>query len=433
MKKQIIYIKPININDQIEDKINKNIPIKTKERLSYFKNEIKYQCNINNKYFQQNFENTSNTQPNNKHNLIYQQNNKNKKSYNADVNNKKKKNDLKNLIILDSLKNKENNKNKVNSNKINEKNQKHIYLTLKSNKYLNNKQINLNFDEESIKRIISQRKCLNEIYNKDKRIINHSYNTISSSLKSNKTFMTDEHKKILKINPTTKQYKILNINNNKHLKNRKDNKNKNFGIYDPITKSLKYKHYSENRNDNYLKNKTLTLNSSKLSSNSYIIKTDSDNNTMYFSSLMNNIKKINNLNKTLQEHREKNEKNLKQLKKLIFNHKINNNYNRKYIEESKSNIDQNDTNIYKIKINEKIQNIINKERKELEKSINDYNKKLELNYNKKDFFFKNYNKKNNKYFPNLTDVDINNENNNEIFFDNINILTDFHFKRENKS
>ena len=426
MKNEIVYIKPININDQIEDKINKNIPIKTNERLSYFKNEVKYKYNMNDKYFKQILENNSNTQPNGKYIFIYHEQKQNKKSYNADANKQKNKKDLNNLIILKSSKNQEINKDKINSNIINKKNQKHIYLTLKSNKH-NNKQINLNFDEESMKRIINQRKCLNDIYNKDRRIINHSYITISSSLKSNKTFIKDEHKNFMKNNPNIKQNKILN---NKTIKNRKVNKN--FGIYDPITKSLKYKHYSGNNNVSYLKNKTLTINSSKLSNNSYIIKTNSDNNTLYFSSYLNDINQINNLNKTLQDHREKNEKNSRQLKKLIFNHKINNNYNRKLIEESKSNLDQNDINIYKIKINEKIQNIVNKERKELEESINDYNKKLELNYNKKDFLFKNYNKNNNRYLPNLTDANINKENDNEILFDNINILTDFHFQRENK-
>ena len=52
MDKRIIYIKPINLDDQIEDKINKNIPIKTEEKLSYFKNEKNTQYNLNDNYFQ---------------------------------------------------------------------------------------------------------------------------------------------------------------------------------------------------------------------------------------------------------------------------------------------------------------------------------------------------------------------------------------------
>ena len=52
MNNKIVYIKPIKLDDQIEDKINKNIPIKTKESLSHFKNEGTPKFNLNDNYFQ---------------------------------------------------------------------------------------------------------------------------------------------------------------------------------------------------------------------------------------------------------------------------------------------------------------------------------------------------------------------------------------------
>ena len=52
MNKKIIYIKPINIDDQLEDKINKNIPIKTEESISYFKTKENPNFNLNDNYFQ---------------------------------------------------------------------------------------------------------------------------------------------------------------------------------------------------------------------------------------------------------------------------------------------------------------------------------------------------------------------------------------------
>ena len=52
---------------------------------------------------------------------------------------------------------------------------------------------------------------------------------------------------------------------------------------------------------------------------------------------------------------------------------------------------------------------------------------LIINFNKKDILFKNYNQ--NKY---ITGVDANKTKENDEQVDNMNIITDFYFKRENK-
>jgi hypothetical protein len=70
------------------------------------------------------------------------------------------------------------------------------------------------------------------------------------------------------------------------------------------------------------------------------------------------------------------------------------------------------------------------ERKKLEESINDYNKQLKINLNKKDLLLKNLNK--NKYLFNLTEINGNKICENSEDIDNINLVTDFHFDRKNK-
>ena len=51
MKKRCIYLNQIELSDQIEDKINKYIPIKTEESLSYFKTRCNKNINMNDYYF----------------------------------------------------------------------------------------------------------------------------------------------------------------------------------------------------------------------------------------------------------------------------------------------------------------------------------------------------------------------------------------------
>jgi len=396
MNKKIICIKPINIDDQLEDKINKNIPIKTEESISYFKNNENPNFNLNDNYFQ----------------IIRQRdclplkNNKLEKTV-----------QLNNIIKIKAMKN----------NDVNEK------CLLRKNQY-NNYNINPkihNFDKETIKKIVNQRKFLHKIYAKDKRIINHSYKNTSPSKNENKSYKHDKYIDSLTIHKNKNQYNKINIkkNNNKAIKNRKKNKVIKLGLYDPTSRSLKYKHYSDNFNNSIRSIFSINNSSSskynqtiELNTNRNIYHLDNFNNTISFNEINNNF------NESLIKHRKENQQNLIRLKKLIFNKKGINYYNSRKKEESKSDIiNEYDKELYKFNINEKIKNIINNERKKLEESIDVYNKKLKSNFNKKDILFKNYNQ--NKY---LTEANVNKTKENEEQIDNMNIITDFYFKRENK-
>ena len=395
MDKRIIYIKPINLDDQIEDKINKNIPIKTEEKLSYFKNEKNTQYNLNDNYFQ----------VISQRDCIHQKTKKLEKSI-----------QLKNETKLKSFEK---------DNIINSK----CLLQNKNNNNINLK--NNNLDNETMKKIVNQRKCLHKIYAKDKRIINHTYKSVTPSKSGDKSYKQDKQIVISKINETiylSNKDKDSRNNKKKLITNRK-NKNKiKFGLYDPTFKSLKYKHYSDNF-DNSIKS-TLRINNSivnKYNKYNHTIEPDKNKEKIY-SNYINTISYNdinNNFNESLIKHRKENQQNLIRLRKLLFNNKRINYYINRKSEESKSNIIKNEKEIYKININEKIKNIINHERKKLEESIDTYNQKLEMNFNKKNILFKNYEK--NKYI-----TEINTEREAEKMFDNMSIISNFHFQRENK-
>ena len=396
MNKKIICIKPINIDDQLEDKINKNIPIKTEESISYFKTKENPNFNLNDNYFQ----------------IISQ------RDCLPSKNNK-----LKKTVQL-------NNNIKIKAMKNNDVNEKYLLRKNQNNNYNINLKIH-NFDKETIKRIVNQRKCLHKIYAKDKRIINHTFKNISTSKNENKSYKQDKYIDSLTIHKNKNQYNKINVtkNNNKTMKNRKTNKVIKIGLYDPASRSLKYKHYSDNFNNSI--RSTFTINNSSSSKYNQTIKSDTNRNLSHLDKFVNTIsfnEINNNFNESLIKHRKENQQNLIRLKKLIFNNNGINYYTSRKREESKSDIiNENDKELYKFNINEKIKNIINNERKKLEESIDAYNKKLKSNFNKKDILFKNYNQ--NKY---ITGVDANKTKENDEKIDNMNIITDFYFKRENK-
>ena len=391
MNKKIVYIKPIKLDDQIEDKINKNIPIKTKESLSHFKNEGTPKFNLNDNYFQ----------------TISQ-----RECFHTE-NNKLETIQLKNITKLKQFKNK---------NIINDK---CLVKKRKNNNYNINLSIN-NLDNETMKKLVNQRKCLHKLYAKDKRIINHSY--IDSTLSKNKdnSYKQDKKIDISKINKNI--FISSKTSKNKNKKIIKDKKGKNIiklGLYDPSSRSLRYMHYSDNYNNSI--KKALTINNSIVNNYNHSIESNFNDDKIYGNYIntisFNEIN--NNFNESLVKHRKENQKNLIRLKKILFNNKRIDYYINKKSEESKSNTIKNEKDIYKININEKIKNIINHERKKLEESIDAYNQKLEMNFNKKNILFKNYDI--NKY---KTEMDESKEN--EYLFDNMNIITDFHFQRENK-
>lgn len=433
MRKKFLYIKPINLVDQKEDNIIKTVPIKTKESFNYFTDKSNQNLDINDNYF----EIISKKKLSN--NVIYQHpfdnftKNNNVNNNNSTTRNKKKIAHLKVLYKFNSsetygINEKHFTSNNNNFQKLNiHKNEKYSSLTLNNNN--TNYQIS---NEETMEQILKNRKNLHNIYNQNKRIFNYSYNKLSSTFTFDKNHLQEKPKETNKNNNNLQKYKNKLINKvpKKITKNKIIKKAIKFGLYDPVSKSLRYKHYTEFRKFNNTKNKILLLNNQKqvqkggeipFNLNDNIIDINQHFNTNYDKT------DINFINQSLQKHRIENEQNLAKLKKLIFNKKIDNKFINKKHEESKS--DNNNQNEKKI-FNEKIKKIINMERKKLEESINDYNKQLKINLNKKDLLLKNLNK--NKYLFNLTEINGNKICENSEDIDNINSVTNFHFDRKNK-
>ena len=433
MRKKFLYIKPINLVDQKEDNIIKTVPIKTKESFNYFTDKFNQNLDKNDNYF----EIISKKRLSN--NVIYQHpfdhftKNNQLNNNNSTTRNKKKIIHLKDLYKFNSSENNGfNEKNLTSKNNNfqklkNHKNETYSSLTLNNN--------NTNYkisNGETMEQILKHRKNLHNIYNQNKRIFNYSYNKLSSTFTFDKNNLQEKPKETNKNNNNLKKYKNK-LNNKvpkKIIKNKIIKKAIKFGLYDPVSKSLRYKHYTEFRKFNNTKNKILLLNNQNkvqkggeipFNLNDNIIDINQHFNTNYDKT------DINFINQSLQKHRIENEQNLAKLKKLIFNKKIDNKFINKKHEESKS--DNNNQNEKKI-FNEKIKKIINKERKKLEESINDYNKQLKINLNKKDLLLKNLNK--NKYLFNLTEINGNKICENSEDIDNINLVTDFHFDRKNK-
>ena len=416
MRKKFLYIKPINLEDQIEDKINNAIPIKTEESLSYFQDKINSKFDMNNNYFK----------------LFSKKIEKNGKDKMVVLNNKK---NINYLIKLKKANNPKNNefkgKNlifKTINQKINKQNEYKEYnsLTFRNNNFISN----VNKDEETKKKLLNQRAYLHKIYNHDKRIDNYSYKKLPSSLTIERNNEKEKNEKSLNIK-TTRNKKIKK-EHNKTKKNKDKNKEEpsKLSMYDPASKSLRYKHYTENRIFNQTKNKLSLLNKQKMFQ--YYLKNslENSNNSNHFNKYLNTkvINEINYMNQSLLKHRKENEINLAKFKKLLFKKKIESNHIDNKDEESKMNNNENEQKIIKVKINEKIKNLINNERKKLEESIDKYNKKLKINFNKKDLLFKILNK--NKSIHNLTEVNIDENCKDDINFDNIHILTNFHFNRK---
>ena len=432
MKKKFIYIKPINLADQIEDKINKSIPIKTEESFNYFKPKTNF--DMNDDYFKIIMNpNISNKENSNRASVnfrkIYFNNNSDIRSQNQN----KKVANLKDSKSINSYK-----KDRINEKNIvllrkreNKKEEEEPSLTLRNytlNNTINNK--NKPFYENTIKEILRPRKCLHEIYAQNKRINNNSYRKISSSL----TIVTNnkkwKKKEINKDNHNIKRYK-LNNNPRKQKqkpedKNQKTNNQIKYGLYDPISKTLRYKHFTELKKYNQTKNKTLPLNNPKLFKG---VDVNTNKNILDKYQNINNSNEINYLNQSLLKYKKENEQNLARLKKMMLNKKIEHINKNIFNEESKTNFNQDEKKILKRTINEKIKNIIINERKKLEESIDDYKKKLDINFNKRKLLLKNY--KENKFLINLTEIN-NEKNDNEENLDNMDILSDFHFNRNNK-
>lgn len=101
MRKKFLYIKPINLIDQKEDKIIRTIPIKTKESFNYFTDKFNQNSDLNENYF----EIILNKKLSNK--IIYKHpfdniNKNNDMNSNSTTRNKKKIAHLKDIIYINS-------------------------------------------------------------------------------------------------------------------------------------------------------------------------------------------------------------------------------------------------------------------------------------------------------------------------------------------
>ena len=251
------------LENEKEEEINRNIPIKTKEKNYFFKtvyysNKIKLKSKNKSKINKSFSKINSHIEKGAKNAKLK----RNKTTGKSKSYNKKKINlsvaDIKNIEMIQQLRQKEANVNINEEEKQNSINKKIIKKEIKDdnkkndekdyiNKSMNIMQIkdrNLVLDYLSnLNEIITSRKYLNEIYNRNKKIINHSF--MINSTNNPKSSI------IKKINITYRNNSSLNQRmsktfDNKNIKNRKRIKNiKNYGIYDPKSQSLRYKHYTD--------------------------------------------------------------------------------------------------------------------------------------------------------------------------------------------
>ena len=266
--------------DGYEDEINMNIPIRTREK-NYFFKTVYY----SNKNKLKNRNRTKINKSVSKINSYYEKNKLNKiqklkkraktpKITRQKTNNKKSSKqklnfsvaDIKNLELIKQLRNKEqdekmkeiNEKIKVeeNENSLDKKeNNENNSEFLNNNNYNVNKSMNVismrNCNMNLMNDIMKSRRFLNDLYNRDKKIINHSFVLNSSSIPKTSTINIIDKKIKNKSSSYNKNYKTINQKKNLSTRSENINKrniNKNFtgyGLYDPQSKSLKYRHFTE--------------------------------------------------------------------------------------------------------------------------------------------------------------------------------------------
>ena len=266
--------------DGYEDEINMNIPIRTREKNYFFKtvyysnkNKIKNRnrtkinksvSKINSYYEKNKLNKIQKSKKRAKTPKIKRQKTNNKKSSKQKLNFSVA--DIKNLELIKQLRNKEqdekmkeiNEKIKVEENENsldkNEKNENNSEF-LNNNNYNMNKSMNVismrNCNMNLMNDIMTSRRFLNDLYNKDKKIINHSFVLNSSSIPKTSTINKIDKKIKNKSSSYNKNYKTINQKKNLSTRSENINKrniNKNFtgyGLYDPQSKSLKYRHFTE--------------------------------------------------------------------------------------------------------------------------------------------------------------------------------------------
>ena len=266
--------------DGYEDEINMNIPIRTREKNYFFKtvyysnkNKLKNRnrtkinksvSKINSYYEKNKLNKIQKSKKRAKTPKITRQKTNNKKSSKQKLNFSVA--DIKNLELIKQLRNKEqdekmkeiNEKIKVEENENSldkkEKNENNSEF-LNNNSYNMNKSMNVismrNCNMNLMNDIMKSRRFLNDLYNKDKKIINHSFVLNSFSIPKTSTLNKIDKKIKNKSSSYNKNYKTINQKKNLSTRSENINKrniNKNFtgyGLYDPQSKSLKYRHFTE--------------------------------------------------------------------------------------------------------------------------------------------------------------------------------------------
>ena len=266
--------------DGYEDEINMNIPIRTREKNYFFKtvyysnkNKLKNRnrtkinksvSKINSYYEKNKLNKIQKSKKRAKTPKITRQKTNNKKSSKQKLNFSVA--DIKNLELIKQLRNKEQDKK---MNEINEKikveenensldkkeNNENNAEFLNNNNYNVNKSMNVismrNCNMNLMNDIMKSRRFLNDLYNRDKKIINHSFVLNSSSIPKTSTINKIDKKIKNKSSSYNKNYKTINQKKNLSTRSENINKrniNKNFtgyGLYDPQSKSLKYRHFTE--------------------------------------------------------------------------------------------------------------------------------------------------------------------------------------------
>ena len=266
--------------DGYEDEINMNIPIRTREKNYFFKtvyysnkNKLKNRnrtkinksvSKINSYYEKNKLNKIQKSKKRAKTPKITRQKTNNKKSSRRKLNFSVA--DIKNLELIKQLRNKEqdekmneiNEKIKVeeNENSLDKKeNNENNSEFLNNNNYNVNKSMNVismrNCNMNLMNDIMKSRRFLNDLYNRDKKIINHSFVLNSSSIPKTSTINKIDKKIKNKSSSYNKNYKTINQKKNLSTRSENINKrniNKNFtgyGLYDPQSKSLKYRHFTE--------------------------------------------------------------------------------------------------------------------------------------------------------------------------------------------
>ena len=312
----------IPMEDQIEDQINNNIPIKTRQKNMFFKNGFYSKNNskknktnksltkfkIKNSYDNLMKIQISNRRPKTPNPKTSKVKKKYKRNKNINKNvDKMSAADLKNLEMIMNLRKKEenekikqleekmklennyieeeikeedeenspekkDNKEKPKFNEDSEINEKvHNYLNKRKDLFSNRSK---SPDYQNINEIITSRKYLNDILNKDKKIINHSYIQSSSY---NEFPRTSNQRNIevfykSKNKPKIKEHKIKStpkLNNsfntiNSFNQNNLNIDSNNLSLYNPRNKSLRYKHYTEGGSYSYKNNNNLSYNNISL-------------------------------------------------------------------------------------------------------------------------------------------------------------------------